>query len=123
MFGVSPMSSQSSGNGPRPATVRTAARYVAVAAAGRVFAHTGRRAAERGMHDLVTIDDTFGIQTHRAGVPDDRLDEVRGRLDALLIASLVAPLTSRIGLVPAVSVTHTEPFHVAKATATLDHTS
>jgi alkanesulfonate monooxygenase SsuD/methylene tetrahydromethanopterin reductase-like flavin-dependent oxidoreductase (luciferase family) len=81
------------------------------------------RTAERGLLDLVTIDDTFGVQTHRAGVPDDRADEVRGRLDALLIASFVAPLTSRIGLVPAVSVTHTEPFHVAKATATLDHTS
>jgi alkanesulfonate monooxygenase SsuD/methylene tetrahydromethanopterin reductase-like flavin-dependent oxidoreductase (luciferase family) len=71
----------------------------------------------------VTIDDSFGIQTHRVGVPDDRVDEVRGRLDALLIAAFVAPLTSRIGLVPTVTTTHTEPFHVSKALATLDHTS
>ncbi|TWF80702.1 alkanesulfonate monooxygenase SsuD/methylene tetrahydromethanopterin reductase-like flavin-dependent oxidoreductase (luciferase family) [Pseudonocardia hierapolitana] len=81
------------------------------------------RTAERGLLDLVTIDDAFGIQTHRIGVPDDRVDEVRGRLDALLIASFVAPLTSRIGLVPTVTTTHTEPFHVSKALATLDHTS
>jgi alkanesulfonate monooxygenase SsuD/methylene tetrahydromethanopterin reductase-like flavin-dependent oxidoreductase (luciferase family) len=81
------------------------------------------RTAERGLLDLVTIDDSFGIQTHRVGVPDDRVDEVRGRLDALLIASFVAPLTSRIGLVPTVTTTHTEPFHVSKALATLDHTS
>jgi alkanesulfonate monooxygenase SsuD/methylene tetrahydromethanopterin reductase-like flavin-dependent oxidoreductase (luciferase family) len=45
---------------------------------------------------------------------------VRGRLDAVLIASLVAPLTERIGLVPTASTTHTEPFHVASAIATLD---
>jgi alkanesulfonate monooxygenase SsuD/methylene tetrahydromethanopterin reductase-like flavin-dependent oxidoreductase (luciferase family) len=81
------------------------------------------RTAERGLLDLVTIDDTFGIQSHRIGVPDDRVDEVRGRLDALLIASFVAPLTSRIGLVPTVTTTHTEPFHVSKALATLDHAS
>ena len=81
------------------------------------------RTAERGLLDLVTIDDTLGVQTHRIGVPDDRVDAVRGRLDALLIASFVAPLTSRIGLVPTVTTTHTEPFHVSKALATLDHTS
>jgi alkanesulfonate monooxygenase SsuD/methylene tetrahydromethanopterin reductase-like flavin-dependent oxidoreductase (luciferase family) len=81
------------------------------------------RTAERGVLDLVTIDDTLALQTHRAGVPDDRVDQVRGRLDALLTASFLAPLTSRIGLVPTVTTTHTEPFHVSKALATLDHTS
>ncbi|HLU54086.1 MAG TPA: LLM class flavin-dependent oxidoreductase [Pseudonocardia sp.] len=81
------------------------------------------RTAERGLLDLVTVEDTFGIQTHRLGVPDDRVDQVRGRLDALLVASYLAPLTSRIGLVPTVTTTHTEPFHVSKGLATLDHTS
>ena len=32
-------------------------------------------------------------------------------------------MTSRIGLVPSVTVTHTEPFHVSKAIATLDYVS
>ena len=82
------------------------------------------RTAERGLLDFVAIEDTFGIQSGLLGNNDpDRTDQVRGRLDALLTASFLAPLTSRIGLVPVVSVTHTEPFHVAKATATLDHTS
>jgi alkanesulfonate monooxygenase SsuD/methylene tetrahydromethanopterin reductase-like flavin-dependent oxidoreductase (luciferase family) len=81
------------------------------------------RTAEHGLLDLVTIEDSFGMQTHGFGAPDDRTDQVRGRIDALLIASFVAPLTSRIGLVPTVTTTHTEPFHVSKAVATLDHTS
>ena len=46
--------------------------------------------------------------------PDGRTDQVRGRLDAVLIAARVAPLTSRIGLVPTVTTTHTEPFHVVQ---------
>ena len=35
----------------------------------------------------------------------------------------MAPLTHRIGLVPSVTVTHTEPFHTSKAVATLDYVS
>ncbi|GAA0899403.1 LLM class flavin-dependent oxidoreductase [Pseudonocardia zijingensis] len=81
------------------------------------------RTAERGLLDLVTIDDTLALQTGTRGVPDERVDQVRGRLDALLVASFLAPLTSRIGLVPTVTTTHTEPFHVSKALATLDHNS
>ncbi|GAA1247188.1 LLM class flavin-dependent oxidoreductase [Pseudonocardia aurantiaca] len=81
------------------------------------------RTAEAGLLDLVTIEDSLGLQSHSPFQPDDRVDEVRGRLDALLIASFLAPLTSRVGLVPTVTTTHTEPFHVSKAVATLDHNS
>jgi alkanesulfonate monooxygenase SsuD/methylene tetrahydromethanopterin reductase-like flavin-dependent oxidoreductase (luciferase family) len=35
----------------------------------------------------------------------------------------VAPVTRRIGLIPTVTTTHTEPFHVSTAIATLDYTS
>jgi alkanesulfonate monooxygenase SsuD/methylene tetrahydromethanopterin reductase-like flavin-dependent oxidoreductase (luciferase family) len=79
--------------------------------------------AERGLLDFVTIEDSFGVQSSRNSGPDGRTDQVRGRVDALLIAARVAPLTSHIGLVPTVTVTHTEPFHVSKAIATLDHVS
>ena len=41
----------------------------------------------------------------------------------MLIASRVAPLTRHIGLVPTAVVTHTEPFHLSKAIATLDYVS
>lgn len=79
--------------------------------------------AERGLLDLVTIEDSFALQAHGLDSADERTDEVRGRLDAVLIADRVAPRTSRIGLVPSVSATHTEPFHVSKAIATLDYVS
>jgi alkanesulfonate monooxygenase SsuD/methylene tetrahydromethanopterin reductase-like flavin-dependent oxidoreductase (luciferase family) len=81
------------------------------------------RVAERGAVDLLTIEDSFGLQSSRYGGLDERTDQVRGRLDAVLIASLLAPLTTHVGLVPTVNTTHTEPFHVASAIATLDFAS
>jgi alkanesulfonate monooxygenase SsuD/methylene tetrahydromethanopterin reductase-like flavin-dependent oxidoreductase (luciferase family) len=59
-------------------------------------------------------------------VPDSLLppaadpDLVPLRLDAVAIAARVAPVVPGVGLVPAVTVTHTEPFHISKAIATLD---
>jgi alkanesulfonate monooxygenase SsuD/methylene tetrahydromethanopterin reductase-like flavin-dependent oxidoreductase (luciferase family) len=79
--------------------------------------------AEAGTLDFVTIEDALGLQSDRPDGPDERTDHVRGRLDAVLIASRVAPLTSHIGLVPTATVTHTEPFHISKAIATLDYVS
>lgn len=79
--------------------------------------------AERADIDLLTIEDALGLQSSVFSATDDRTDQVRGRLDALLIASFIAPLTSRIGLVPTVTTTHTEPFHVATAVQTLDFAS
>jgi len=79
--------------------------------------------AEAGHLDLLTIDDTLALQSETYGDPVPRTDRVRGRLDSVLIASRIAPLTSAIGLVPTVVATHTEPFHVAKAIATLDFVS
>jgi alkanesulfonate monooxygenase SsuD/methylene tetrahydromethanopterin reductase-like flavin-dependent oxidoreductase (luciferase family) len=63
--------------------------------------------AEAGLLDFVTIEDGF----------------IGARLDASLIAARVAPLTRNIGLVPTVTTTHTEPFHVSKTIATLDYAS
>ncbi|KTR04210.1 LLM class flavin-dependent oxidoreductase [Curtobacterium luteum] len=72
--------------------------------------------------DAVTIEDSF-----TAGPVDATGDldtsTVVGRLDALLVANAVAPATRAVGLVPTVSVTHTEPFHVATGLQTLDHVS
>ncbi|GAA2586612.1 MULTISPECIES: LLM class flavin-dependent oxidoreductase [Streptomyces] len=79
--------------------------------------------AERGLLDFVTVEDGLGPQSAHSLEPDDRTDQVRGRLDAVLIASRVAPLTRHIGLVPTAVVTHTEPFHLSKAIATLDYVS
>ncbi|WP_433308892.1 LLM class flavin-dependent oxidoreductase [Micromonospora sp. CA-269861] len=79
--------------------------------------------AEHAALDLLTIDDSLDLQTSRHDGPDDRVDEVRGRLDAVQIASRLAPLTRHIGLIPTTSTTHTEPFHLSTAIATLDHIS
>jgi alkanesulfonate monooxygenase SsuD/methylene tetrahydromethanopterin reductase-like flavin-dependent oxidoreductase (luciferase family) len=79
--------------------------------------------AERGRLDFVTFEDALSLQSDDRFQPDRRTDRVRGRLDAVLIAARVAPLTSNIGLIPTIVVTHTEPFHISKATATLDWVS
>jgi alkanesulfonate monooxygenase SsuD/methylene tetrahydromethanopterin reductase-like flavin-dependent oxidoreductase (luciferase family) len=79
--------------------------------------------AEHGQLDFVTFEDSLGLQSSRFEGPDERVDQVRGRLDAVLLAARAAPLTSGIGLVPTTSTTHTEPFHVAIGIATLDHIS
>ncbi|HTK63951.1 MAG TPA: LLM class flavin-dependent oxidoreductase [Pseudonocardia sp.] len=79
--------------------------------------------AERGLLDLVTFEDTLGLQSAHPFAPDDRTDQVRGRLDSVLVAARIAPLTQSIGLIPTVVVTHTEPFHTSKAIATLDYVS
>ncbi|MFE2429977.1 LLM class flavin-dependent oxidoreductase [Streptomyces sp. NPDC059373] len=68
--------------------------------------------AERGALDFVTLDDSLAP-------PQDGT----GRLDALAVLTRVAPVTDRIGLVPTVTTTHTEPFHVSAALATLDWVS
>ncbi|MEO6123226.1 MAG: LLM class flavin-dependent oxidoreductase [Ilumatobacteraceae bacterium] len=69
--------------------------------------------AERALLDFVTLTDSFELQSSRP-------DEVRGDLDALLTMARIAPATTSIGLVPTVTTTHTEPFHVSKNLATLD---
>ncbi|MET7440805.1 LLM class flavin-dependent oxidoreductase [Streptomyces sp. NPDC004082] len=79
--------------------------------------------AEHGLLDFVTIEDSLGLQSSLPAGPDARTDQVRGRLDAVLVAARVAPLTRHIGLVPTVVATHTEPFHISKAVATLDYVS
>ncbi|MDH6114625.1 alkanesulfonate monooxygenase SsuD/methylene tetrahydromethanopterin reductase-like flavin-dependent oxidoreductase (luciferase family) [Kitasatospora sp. MAP12-15] len=79
--------------------------------------------AERGLLDLVTIEDSLGLQSSHPTEPDERTDHVRGRLDAVLVAARIAPLTRHIGLLPTAVVTHTEPFHLSKAIATLDFVS
>lgn len=65
------------------------------------------RLAERGVLDFVTLGDSY----------------TRPGLDALAVLSGVAPATERIGLVPTVNTTHTEPFHVSASLATLDRIS
>lgn len=50
----------------------------------------------------------------------DRDGGVAARVDAVLAAARLAPVTQRLALLPTVPVTYTEPFHVSKNIATLD---
>ena len=81
------------------------------------------RRAEHGLLDFVSFDDEFGIQSGRRREVDTHTDQVRGRLDAVLLASRVAPATQRIGLLPVATTTYPEPFHIASAVSTLDWVS
>ncbi|WBP88664.1 LLM class flavin-dependent oxidoreductase [Kitasatospora cathayae] len=67
------------------------------------------RLAERAGLDFVTLDDSFTAEPSRP--------------DALATLARIAPLTSRIGLVPTVTTTHTEPFHTSISVNTLDWVS
>lgn len=73
---------------------------------------------------LATIEDALSLGG-RSFEPDaeTRRDRVRGRLDAVLLASFLAPVTRRIGLVPTATTAHPEPFHLATGLQTLDHAS
>jgi alkanesulfonate monooxygenase SsuD/methylene tetrahydromethanopterin reductase-like flavin-dependent oxidoreductase (luciferase family) len=77
--------------------------------------------AERGLLDFVTFDD--GLTPQRRRRPEIEPRWLAGRPDAVLVASRVAPATEHVGLIPVATVTHTEPFHVSKAIATLDFVS
>lgn len=71
--------------------------------------------ADRAGADFAFLPDDFGVTTAE--------NTVRGRLEAVGIAARLSAVTTRIGLIPAATVTHTEPFHVAKAIQTVDHTT
>jgi alkanesulfonate monooxygenase SsuD/methylene tetrahydromethanopterin reductase-like flavin-dependent oxidoreductase (luciferase family) len=79
--------------------------------------------AEAGYLDFVTWEDGLALGPRERSGAGGAASQVQGRLDAVLIAARVAPLTRGIGLIPTVVVTHTEPFHIAKAIATLDYVS
>ncbi len=87
---------------------------------GRYWAELART-AERGLLDFLTIDDTLMPQPGRRERIDPR--RLAGRGDAVLVAARIAPATRHIGLIPVATVTHTEPFHISKAIATLDYVS
>src|SRR5271170_7348179 len=68
------------------------------------------RESERGLLDFVSIEDSLATDPVRWGVAGARTDQVRGRLDAVMVAARVAPTCPSIGVVPVATTTHTEPF-------------
>jgi alkanesulfonate monooxygenase SsuD/methylene tetrahydromethanopterin reductase-like flavin-dependent oxidoreductase (luciferase family) len=103
------------GAGTDPAAWRGAEVDPRAILTGELALRAVQRAEAAGV-DFVTFVDAFEA-------PDDVPDRVSVRLDALGLAARIAPLTERIGLLPTITVTHTEPFHVQASVATLDHIS
>ena len=101
-------------------TTLAAEPNTASALSGRYWAELAAT-AERGLLDFLTIDDTLMPQNG----PREQISPRRlaGRADAVLVGARIAPATRHIGLIPVATVTHTEPFHVSKAIATLDFVS
>ncbi|AJW42534.1 FMNH2-utilizing oxygenase [Rhodococcus sp. B7740] len=65
------------------------------------------QAADRAGVDVAFLGDSFASRT----------------LEAAAVAARAAALTEKIGLVPTITVTHTEPFHISKQIASLDFAS
>jgi alkanesulfonate monooxygenase SsuD/methylene tetrahydromethanopterin reductase-like flavin-dependent oxidoreductase (luciferase family) len=103
------------GLGWHPAAWRTSPLDAAVVFTPAYWTQLARE-ADDGLLDFVTFEDTFGP-------PSDDPARLTGRLDAVLVASRVAPVTRHVGLVPVATTTHTEPFHLSTALATLDYLS
>lgn len=101
----------------RPSAPRDGSDIRAHAVAGADTAEAWRpwldaikQADEAGL-DFATFDDLWA----RSGSPG------QSPLDATLLLARIGPATRRIGLLPAVVVSTTEPFHVSTAIATLDY--
>lgn len=110
------------GAGSHPAAWREPGARPAELFTGRYWLDRVRQAQD-GLLDFVTIEDSDRLQSSRGDGPEGRVDQVRGRLDATLIAAWVAPRTRCLGIVPAAGTTLTEPFLLSTQIATLDFVS
>lgn len=109
------------GAGWHPAAWREASSRAEALFAAETWVELAELAETAGLDYLAIADELVG----QADPADPAYDgsTVLGRLDAALLADWIAPRTSRIGLIPTVTTTHTEPFHVATGLQTLDHVS
>jgi alkanesulfonate monooxygenase SsuD/methylene tetrahydromethanopterin reductase-like flavin-dependent oxidoreductase (luciferase family) len=73
------------------------------------------RTADRGLLDLVTLDEGFLLHPGRG--------QVTGRLDTAVAAARAARVTAGIGLVAAVDTVHVEAAHAAVALSSVDRAS
>ncbi|TCO30041.1 alkanesulfonate monooxygenase SsuD/methylene tetrahydromethanopterin reductase-like flavin-dependent oxidoreductase (luciferase family) [Kribbella steppae] len=103
------------GAGGHPAAWRGPEVDPAAILTGELALRAVQRAEAAGV-DIATFADALEA-------PADIADRVSVRLDALGLAARIAPATERIGLLPTITVTHTEPFHVQASVATLDYIS
>lgn len=73
--------------------------------------------AERGKFDVIFVADSLTI------MGEDMQYGPHIRIDPFILLSALASVTEHIGLVPTVSTSYNEPFHVARKLSSLDHLS
>ncbi|OMH34435.1 LLM class flavin-dependent oxidoreductase [Tersicoccus sp. Bi-70] len=111
------------GAGWHPAAWREAPTRAADVFTGRPWLEAVRRLEDADV-DAVSFEDGLGLQPPTGHLADPaESGRLTGRLDASLIAAWLAGQTTRIGLIPTITTTHTEPFHTATNIASLDHAS
>lgn len=101
-------------------------RHPAAPAGGNMeLAHFVRvtQAAERGLFDMAFLADGVGIRFNDE--PPGALSRTSKNVqfEPLTLLSALAMVTSRVGLVATASTTYSEPYHVARKFASLDHIS
>jgi alkanesulfonate monooxygenase SsuD/methylene tetrahydromethanopterin reductase-like flavin-dependent oxidoreductase (luciferase family) len=100
------------GEGAHPAAWRRAAHPPADLLGPRRLARLAQR-AERAGFGFVTLDDDI--------VPPGPDPDVVGRIGSIERAAYLSALLSELSVVPVVSTTYSEPFHVSSQLASLDH--
>lgn len=91
----------------------------------RYYRTLGQRLEAAGF-DLMFIADILAVPNRLEGRHDSQLRYgALGalRLDPMVVLSLIAAETTKLGLAATISTSYYEPFHVARAMATLDHLS
>jgi alkanesulfonate monooxygenase len=78
--------------------------------------------AEEGRFDLIFLADTAAVRTLDDKAARD-LDHEQVKHDPLALLAALSAITSRVGLVPTVSTSYTDPYNIARAVGTLDHLS
>lgn len=89
------------------------------------FDHYRRCAAlaEEGRFDLIFLADTASVRAvDSPGMAREREHE-QVKHEPLALLAAVSAVTSRVGLVPTVSTSYTDPYNIARAVGTLDHLS
>ncbi len=81
------------------------------------FIRTTVETAERGLLDYYFIGDRV------VGLPNSQSVNEILRPEALTLTSFVAAVSTHIGIISTVNTTYAEPYHVARATAQIDHLS
>ncbi len=95
------------------------------AAAGVDFAHYVElaRTAERGTMDFIFLPDSAAMRGTDLTALSRTAIRYVAQFEPLTLLSALAVVTDRIGLTATMSSTYNEPYHVARAIASLDHIS